>query len=277
MRLLVVRFGDFNCYNKVVKKRNMIAVSIFIGFYVLFGIHLTLSQEKLIYYPSPQDFETCVSFSDVEKISYKGTRMYVDLKGDYVVVVYHGNAGSACHRDYLAREINKAGHGYIVVEYAGYSNDSLKPSHKRIRQDVKNVIEYLEHQDVSNIILLGESIGVGVASYHASIKSPSRMILISAFASLKDLARRHFWYYPTFLMVNDVYDNVDLLKEYKGKIVILHGDKDSIIPQASSIKLKESLTTDNITYVSLSGLGHNDLFSSQETYQALQDALTIKE
>lgn len=257
------------------KKRNKIAIYIFLAFYVLSGTYLTVNQERLIYHPNTQDFESCSAFENAEKVTYKGTRMYVDRGGEGIVVLYHGNAGSACDRYFLADEIKKSGQGYVVVEYAGYSNDFGKPSHERIKQDVRNVSEYLEKEKITKVLVLGESIGTGAASYHASITNPYRVVLISPFSSLRDIAKKSFWFYPTSLMVDNAYDNVALLDNIDGPITIIHGSDDKIIPQELSRKLFKSINTNKKTYVSIPGAGHNNLFSFPNTYEELQKALFL--
>ncbi len=127
----------------------MIAIGIFVVFYVVFGVYLTINQENIIYQPWSQDFDSCIGFKDAQKVTHNGTRMYVRSGERGVVVLYHGNAGSACHRDFYAEQFIKAGYGYIVVEYAGYSNDTRKTTHKLVKQDVVNVVSYIKKQKLT--------------------------------------------------------------------------------------------------------------------------------
>jgi hypothetical protein len=108
---------------------NKIAIGIFLVFYLGFGTFLTLRQEHVVYLPFPQDFTTCPAFSAAEKVSHQGTRMYVSNLHMPTVVLYHGNAGSACDRYFYADLFSLAGYGYIIVEYAGYSNDPTPTTH----------------------------------------------------------------------------------------------------------------------------------------------------
>lgn len=242
---------------------------IFVTFYICFGIFITFNQERIIYQPWPQDFETCEAFKDAEKVTYNGTRMYVQKGEKGMVVLYHGNAASACQRDFYAEMFLQAGYGYVVPEYAGYSNDPSKPTHERIKQDVLNVVSYLQENNINNVLVVGESIGTGVASYHTSLQAPKKLLLLSPFASLADIAKRKFWFYPSFLMVNNAFDNTQLLSNYTDPVVILHGDTDTIISQKSGIKLYESLPTQRKEFISVDGYGHNDLFESATTYETI--------
>jgi pimeloyl-ACP methyl ester carboxylesterase len=250
----------------------MIALSVFIVFYVAFGTFLSLNQEKIVYQPFPQDFNSCSSFSDAEKITHQGTRMYVHNTSKPVVVLYHGNAGSACDRDFYADMFNQAGYGYVIVEYAGYSNDDRETSHNLVKQDAKNVVAFLEKREIEDVTIVGESIGTGVAGYHTSIAQPEKLLLISPFTNLADIANSRFWFYPASILVDNAFDNAFNLNDYSGQVTIIHGTEDNIIPHRFGKKLFEALYTEK-NFISIPNAGHNDLFLYEETYATVQNFL----
>ncbi len=240
-------------------------------FYVLFGVVITVFQEKVVYHPDNQSFVNCPAFKDVKKVEVNGTRMYVKDTTKPVFVLYHGNAGSACDRSLYADIFTQSNYGYIIVEYAGYSNDKVKPSHELIKKDVRNVISYLDDNKITDVVVVGESIGTGVASHHVSQKPPEKLILLSPFTSLADIASNTFWFYPTSWMVNNAFDNVKALQDFKGGgILIIHGNNDAVIPYKLGLKLFESIDHKN-KLVTIKGGGHNDLFTYKETYSTITD------
>lgn len=242
-------------------------------FYVLFGVFITLYQEKIIYQPSSRDFASCIDFKDAEKVEYNGTRMYVSEGKRGVVILYHGNAGSACDRYFYAELFKNEGYGYIIPEYVGYGDDVHKPSHEYIKKDVINVVSYVAKKEYKNIIVVGESIGTGMASFHVSLSSPNKVLLISPFTSILDIAKSRFWFYPVVLMVDNQFDNTSLLNKYYGQIEIIHGNRDNVIPQNIGRKLYSSLVSKNKEFVSVEGFGHNDLFMTDSTYTAIRKFL----
>lgn len=254
-------------------KRNQYALIFFGIFYVSFGAYLTLFQERIIYQPYAQDFAVCPALRDARQETFRGTRLYVEDGERGVVILYHGNAGSACDRAFYAEAIRAAGYGYILPEYAGYSSDSVQPSHERIKQDVENVVAYIQARDVQNVRLIGESIGTGVAAYHASLAPPQALLLISPFTSLRDIARVKFWFYPTDLLVDNAFDTVTFLRNYTGLVTIIHGEADRIIPYRLGRSLFDTLSTDNKSLVAVEGAGHNDLLDFPATLTALQEFL----
>lgn len=259
--------------NVIYRWRNHVVLLIFVLFYIGFGVYLTRNQEKVVYQPWPQDFYNCPAFVGADMITYEGTRMYVRKGEAGTVVLYHGNAGSACDRAYLAQLFVDAGYGYVVPEYAGYSNDPRMPTHNLVKADVTQVVSYIETHTARPLLIVGESVGTGVASYHTSLQMPDRLLLISPFASLYDIARKQFWYYPTSLLVDNAFDNVALLTHYEGSVTIIHGDIDRVIPQASGRTLFDALTTSNKQFVSVEGKGHNDLWTSEDYVEVIKNFL----
>ena len=254
-------------------KRSYIALGFVVLFYLGFGAYLTLSQESVVYQPWPQDFAACSALEDARRVDHSGTRMYVKDGERGMVVLYHGNAGSACDRAFYAEQFTAAGYGYALVEYAGYSNDLRQTTHELVRQDVRNTIAYLEEQGVAHVLVVGESIGSGAAAYHTSIAQPDKLLLIAPFTTLPDVAQAHFWYYPAGLLVQNAFDNPTLLSGYARSVTIIHGTSDGVIPHKLGQTLYESLPTENKAFVSIPNHGHNDLFQAQLTWDTLQDFL----
>jgi len=250
------------------QRKNSIALGIFVLFYISFGAYLTLNQERIVYQPFPQDFDSCAALPDAERVTFNGTRMYVYKTDKQTVILYHGNAGSACDRALYANLFSQAGYGYILVEYAGYSNDPLPPTHNRIKNDVRNVIAYTQTEEITSITLVGESLGTAVASYHTSLQAPEKLLLISAFTDLTDIAGDRFWFYPTSLMVDNAFDNVTALQNYTGATLFIHGGNDTLSPIKLATQLYGSLPSDK-KFVTIPGAGHNNLFAHQETYDAI--------
>ena len=250
------------------KKQNVRALSLFAIFYIGFGFFLFMNQERIVYQPFTQDFATCTNFAAAEKVTANGTRMYVSQGDQPVIVLYHGNAGSACDRAFYAEIFTSAGYGYAIVEYAGYSNDPRQTTHDLIKTDVQNVISYFENEGREVYGVTGESIGTGPASYHASLRAPEKLLLITPFTNLRDLAQDRFWFYPTSLLVDNAFDNVKNLENYNGNVGIIHGRKDSVIPYSFSENLSKQIETE-VTLFTIEQADHNNLFLYDETYQAI--------
>lgn len=259
-------------------QRSFRALGFFAAFYVGLTVFTALSQERLIYLPSDQEFADCPAVQPFGLVpqEHNGTRFYTPLEvssTSRVVVVYHGNAGAACHRAYYLPFIVEAGAEALLVEYTGYSNDTVSPSHERVKADVANIVQYLETRAVTDTTIIGESIGSGPAVLHASLRSPQSLILITPFTDLKDLANYHYWYFPTDLLVKNAFNNVETLKQYAGPRTFIHGTEDSIVPYFMSQELAAVLPAQT-TLLGIEEADHNNLFLFPGFAEALSTSLS---
>ena len=233
--------------------------------YFLFGLFLFFNQKSMLYYPDNQDFENCIAFNDYEKLEQNGTRFYYKENSlDELIIYYHGNAGSACDRAYNKEIFEDSGRSVIFLEYAGYSNNDKQPSQKLILKDVENLEEFIKTKDFKDIIVYGQSIGSGPASYHASISQIDSLILVSTFSNLVDLVQSKYIVYPASILLQEKYDNLENLKNFDGELLMLHGDSDSGIPARFSRDLFNQLEMKDKEYVLIKGVGHNDIWFSED-------------
>jgi len=244
--------------------KNIFIIIIFIYFGI--GLILFIFQKNLIYYPSNQDFNSCPSFENSEKVIVNGTRMYYKKNGDKLVVFYHGNAGSACSRTYLKEKFDELGLSYVIVEYTGYSNDINKPTNKLLLKDVENVNKFLINKNFSQIILMGESLGTALAIYHSTLMNVDKILLISPFYRMSEIASNNIKIYPISLLLRENYDSDKWIENSKTKkLKIIHGNIDDIIPIEQSKKLYNKATIDNKQYIEINGANHNDIYGFDET------------
>jgi uncharacterized protein len=254
--------------NKIIKISTIILIT-----YLSILLIFTIFQKNLIFYPDNQDFNDCKTFEDSQKIIYQGTRFYYKEKSDQLIVIYHGNARSACSRDYIKNIIDEYDLSYIFVEYTGYSNDDKKPSINAIKSNINNVNDFIKELNPTKTFYLGESIGTGAASYHASINEPDTLLLIAPFESIKNVAQKKFWMFPTKLVLKQNFDNINSLKDFNNEIIIFHGINDKTVPVSHSEELFKTLQAKNKEYISIENTGHNDVFDTIEFKQRFDELM----
>lgn len=251
-----------------------IILKVFLLVYISIGLFLFIYQKSFIYYPDNQDFDSCSNFEDSQKLNINGTRVYYQKNSDKLVIFYHGNAGSACNRLYQKKLFQKLNLSYIFVEYGGYSNDSQKPSKELLTKDVANVSQFAADKKFSKIIVMGESLGTALATYHSSITSVDKLLLISPFFSIKDLVKNTFKIYPMSLILTENYDNALWIKNTKAKnIQIIHGTNDTTIPIEQARKLFQEINIDNKKIIEIDQADHNDIYSFDKTKDSINQFL----
>ncbi|MBV8994922.1 MAG: alpha/beta hydrolase [Pseudonocardiales bacterium] len=182
------------------------------------------------------------------------------------VLFFHGNAGNIGDRVPLARLLASTGFDVMLFDYRGYGRSTGRPGERGTYLDAdaaRQAMVGLAQCDPARIIYLGESLGAAVAAELALRWPPRGLILQSAFTSLRDVARRH---YPLpRSLIPDAYPTIRRIGRLEMPVLVLHGDRDRIVPLSQGRKLFEAAREPKQLHV-FSGLGHNDLLCAGPHY-----------
>jgi fermentation-respiration switch protein FrsA (DUF1100 family) len=88
-----------------------------------------------------------------------------------------------------------------------------------------------------DIVICGRSIGSGPAVYLAAYRKPGALILISPFLSIRETANTILGVFK--FVVADRFNNIGVINNVSCPLLIIHGQKDNLIPFAHSIQLSE--------------------------------------
>jgi uncharacterized protein len=142
-----------------------------------------------------------------------------------------------------------------LVEYPGYGRSHGKPSEASIREAQLAAYDFLVRQpavDPSRIIAYGRSLGGGAACALIRERPVAALILESTFTSVRPLARRFGLIGPLLL---DPFDNLSAVETYAHPTLMLHGEKDLVIPVAHA---RELAARARVAELYTFDCGHND-------------------
>ncbi len=159
-----------------------------------------------------------------------------------VLLYFHGNAEDLGKVQILMEALSEELNVHtIAVEYPGYGIYPGQANTERICAEALNVYDYittyLKWKD-SNVIVFGRSIGSGFATHVAAHRSPGMLVLMSAFTSLKSVAK-HIACVFSFV-VADRLKNLELIPRVKCPKVFIHGEDDNLVLCANSQQLYEA-------------------------------------
>lgn len=223
-------------------------------------------QSHMLYYPSPYLPSAAelaadhIAFWPSGPASYRGfigTTEIRNVKG--TVVVFHGNAGTAADRAYYVKPLSSIGYRVILAEYPGYGQRKGKLGEKSFVSDAQATVRLISEKFEGPLILLGESLGCGVAAGAASDPSLriDGILLITPWDTLLAVAKSMFPWLPVGLLMKDKYDSIANLKSFRGRIAVVGAERDEILPIKHAHALYQSLTGDKKMWT-LKGAGHND-------------------
>jgi hypothetical protein len=146
------------------------------------------------------------------------------------VIFAHGNAELIDFWPEYLKPLSQNGIHLLLVEYPGYGRSKGRPSEKSITRAFTAAYDQLVARntvDPGRIILFGRSIGGGAICSLAKARPSAGLILLSTFTSIRSFAPR-YGLFP--FMIRDPMDNIGVLKEYPRPSLILHGNRDELIP-----------------------------------------------
>jgi pimeloyl-ACP methyl ester carboxylesterase len=159
------------------------------------------------------------------------------------VLVFHGNAGFALHRTYYADGFGAAMTADVhLFEYPGYGARAGLPSEAVLLDAGEKALRQLKREAPSPVILVGESIGCGVAAGVAA-RAPEQVagiVFITPMSSLADVAAHHYPFLPVRLFLADRYPVAEWLRSYHGPMAVTLAEDDEVIPKHIGQRLYDS-------------------------------------
>ncbi len=171
------------------------------------------------------------------------------------MLLCHGNAGNVGDRVMHAALLSKVGFDVLLFDYRGYGQSTGSPSEEGTYRDARAARKALP--DGARAIYLGESLGGAVALALARESPPAGLVLQSTFASVRQMARLHYPFIPAGL-VPDAYPSIGRIGELDAPLLVLHGERDDIVPVSQGRALFEAAPEPKQIRI-FPGLGHNDL------------------
>lgn len=230
------------------KRRSPVLAVIRIAVLAYLGMLLVLAgcQRRYIYYPeraSEEELLVQASRYGVGEWRDSGNRLIgwsvpapAGSGRIRTALVFHGNAGMAIHRSYYAEGLQRAKDGerwaVYILEYPGYGSREGKPGEEAFYEAARGALHELFSTGEEAVVLIGESLGTGVASRMAA-EFPERiegLLLVTPFTTLADVGARHFPAFPVRLLLRDGYDNAAALENYAGPVAFLLAEHDEVIP-----------------------------------------------
>ncbi|MCC6129200.1 MAG: alpha/beta hydrolase [Acidobacteria bacterium] len=175
-----------------------------------------------------------------------------------VIVSFHGNAESAANGLPLGWRLFSGGYDVFLAEYRGFGGAPGSPSEEGLYKDGQGALRWLELKGIapSRVILMGRSLGSGVAVELARSRPVKAVVLVSPYTSVTDLGRTLVGPLAP-LIVRDRFDSLSKIAAIGAPVLIVHGARDEVIPVEMGQRLSRSRP--GIRYVELPGASHNDI------------------
>jgi pimeloyl-ACP methyl ester carboxylesterase len=222
-----------------------------------FLVYVVLHRNSILFYPTENeiaDYSQSLSrYSRLQIQSGKETlaARYYNFSGSNVVLYFHGNAGNMSYYQHVPLVCGELSLDVFMIDYRGFGSSSGQSTISSIYEDGIAAYEYIRQwYRPKQIRIWGDSLGTTVASYVASKKENTNLLLVGAFSSLEDLllSRQDMGLMATATFItNSLVSFMKALEvemptfewfpNISSSVLLLHSRQDKIVPFRSSDRL----------------------------------------
>ncbi len=211
-----------------------------------------------------------------EQVAFEGpqgrrihTVYYPAPLGEPTVVFFHGNGDALVGKVPLLEAMAREGVGVYGVEYPGYGAASAyRPSEEAIYEDAEAALQRLATElgvPREHTVLMGHSLGTGVAVEMARRGFGARMILVAPFTSIPDVGARLFPAVPVRWILRDRFDSLSKAPGIRHPTLVIHGTADDVVPFELGQRLAATLPRARLLV--MEGAGHGGGLVTQPHFQ----------
>ena len=231
---------------------------------------LFLFQRSLIYFPQPRSL---AGGAATLTLPADGGQVLVTVRqrrGPDALLYFGGNAEDVSGS---LPDLSTAfpDHAIYLLHYRGYGGSSGKPSEAALFADALALFDLVraEHR---NIVVVGRSLGSGVAVYLASLRPVARLVLVTPYDSLLELAATQFPYFPVRWLLLDKFESWRYAQHIAVPTLVVAAEHDEVIPRASTEALYKRFRAGVAFFKVVSGTGHNSISDSPDYLPLLKGA-----
>ena len=185
----------------------------------------------------------------------------IEKKGQPLLVYYGGNAMDI---SMMLPYLDRFPHAKLLVNYRGYGLSTGSPTEQDIMGDSLAILDSVLKETgrtPDDVILVGQSLGSGVATQVASVRHVKKLVLLVPFDSLLETARGLFPYLPVRLLLPDHFRSDLAAPKVACPVSILAAGADEVIPPHHAKRLRDCFSVP-VSYQEFPGAMHNTIWLS---------------
>jgi pimeloyl-ACP methyl ester carboxylesterase len=228
-------------------------------------------QRSLIYYPQPRSVGTAAT---ILKLPVADADVLVSVRphdGPEALIYFGGNAEDV---SWNLPTFSQAfpDRALYLLHYRGYGGSSGVPSEEAIQRDAIALFDRV-HADHPRIVVMGRSLGSGVAVRLASQRPALRLILVTPYNSFQEIAASQFPYMPVKWLLRDKFESWRYAARIAVPTRLIAAEHDEVIPRASTERLYAHFAKGVAALQVIPGTGHNTISASPQYIEAIRAGL----
>ena len=238
--------------------------------YIAFTIVLFFFQRDLLYFPTEKidhGYATLNLESDTETLE-----IIVLNEGRSQALIYFGG-NSETEAERAKEHINDFPNQTIyLANYRGYGGSTGSPTEENLYKDALVLFDNVQQMHLTTSVM-GRSLGTGVATYVAVNRSIHKLILITPYDSIEQIAKDQYPLFPISLLLKDTFDSQSRAPLIKVPTFIVVAEKDQLIPTENTLRLVRAFNPKLLNVKAFKDAGHDDVSHKAEYHELLANFL----
>jgi pimeloyl-ACP methyl ester carboxylesterase len=250
------------------------------GVFVVLCAMIYWGQAKLIFYPRPND-PLLVLRHQPNRVQIRGPEGALEgwwtdnpkATTDLTVLYFGGNAEDVLYTALTAPLIDAR--RMLVVNYRGYGRSVGRPSQEALYEDALAIHRHLTTTGgvrPEQLIVMGRSLGSGVAAMLASEANVAGAVLITPYDSLAAVGAYHYPYLPVRFLLRHKFPSAEWARKTSAPALLLAAERDRVVPPVHARSLLEAWAGPKALHT-LEDVGHNDVEQHADYYRLINEFL----
>ena len=227
---------------------------------------LYIGQRHLLYLPTPEN--NSVNEESVRWESGSETIKIWRIGAGMNALVYFGGNAEDVAGNIPEFQQYFPDHTLYLVNYRGYGGSTGNPTEAGLFEDALNVYDKVS-ENHENISVIGRSLGSAVAAYLAAEREVNKLVVVTPFDSVLNMAKGMYPIFPVSLILKDRFDTVGRVSEIQAPILALVAERDGIIPRKRTDALTSAIPANQVSVEIIKNTTHNDIQNSTDYAEAL--------
>ena len=231
-------------------------------------------QRSFLYFPQPASYANEIT-TTFNNNGQKLTGWVLNPGQQHLLLYYGGNASAIEYNIDFFNQVAPQ-HTVYLIPYRGYGNNKGSPTEEALYSDALHIYERLIN-NYESVTLVGRSLGSGIATFVAANREVNKLVLVTPYDSIENVAKSHYPFLPVSLLAKDKYLSSQRAATITSKTLILIAENDQIIGRERSEALADEFNPDLLTKVVIPKTGHNDIALSDQYVESVQKFLKMAE
>ena len=234
-------------------------------------------QRSLLYFPQVEESEYSKQFESFEMgfqnqdIRLHGWGRIQQVSSENPLLIYYGGNGDEASRN-MPLMSRLGARNFLLMNYRGYGRSEGQPEEQSLKSDALFIFdEVIRKYGIESdlIVIVGRSLGSGLATYIASKREVAKVILITPYDSIVNVAKNRFPFLPVSLLMNQRFESDKLAVSIEEPMLCLIAEKDYVVPNQHAHSLCD-VWQGKMKKITLAGTGHNNISGHPEFAKAIK-------